>query len=325
MTAMLDKAADTSASTTDPAECVAEVERLTYILDAVPFLVSFIDTNQRYLYVNRAYESPAWFGVPLDNLRGCTVRDAVGEAEYGAIQPYIERVLAGEFIDYEIAAADPDSAVRFRHAVYSPSRSATTGEVIGYVCVVRDITARKEAEEQIRWLAYHDSLTRLPNRALFHDRLEQAIARAKRTSESVALLYIDLDGFKPINDTYGHDQGDDLLRQVATRLEQSVRAEDTVSRIGGDEFVVLLPFLTTPEEAPQVAQRIHDSLSTPFQLFQSPEQEALPRVSACIGISIFPEHGTDGPSLLRSADEAMYRAKRGGPGTYRLHQLVSRS
>ena len=177
-----------------------------------------------------------------------------------------------------------------------------------YVAVFSDITERKAADERMRHPAHHDALTGLPNRTLFSDRLQQAIAKARRDKTRVALMFIDLDKFKPVNDTLGHDVGDLLLKHAARRMQDCLRREsDTVVRMGGDEFVVILPDIETACDAMIVAEKILDTLKQPFEI-----AEHVIRISSTIGIACFPEHGHDGNLLLKSADAAMYRAKEGG-------------
>jgi diguanylate cyclase (GGDEF)-like protein/PAS domain S-box-containing protein len=181
------------------------------------------------------------------------------------------------------------------------------GAASGMWAIVRDISERKVAEARIAALAYFDTLTKLPNRLLFTDRLQLALAHARRAHERVALLFIDLDKFKPVNDTYGHAVGDELLQILAQRMRECVRDSDTVGRIGGDEFVVLLAQVKSSQDVLAVANKIHDSLKQPvtvgaYQL----------EVSSCIGAALFPEHGHDDVQLMKSADDAMYRAKEHG-------------
>jgi diguanylate cyclase (GGDEF)-like protein/PAS domain S-box-containing protein len=177
----------------------------------------------------------------------------------------------------------------------------------------RDIRERREAEETIRKLAYHDSLTGLPNRALFEDRLQMALAQAKRHDEKLAVLFLDVDGFKLVNDTLGHTSGDRLLQLVAQDLSALVRDCDTVARVGGDEFTILLPSLDEAEDVSEVAQRILECLRQP-RLIAGQEF----RATASIGITTFPADGEDGETLLRNADTAMYRAKDNGRDHYQL-------
>ena len=178
---------------------------------------------------------------------------------------------------------------------------------------VADISDRKRAEEQIEFHAYHDVLTRLPNRKLFTDRLTQNLTHARRTGKPLAVMFVDLDHFKSINDTLGHTAGDELLLEMARRLRGCVREEDTVARIGGDEFTIILSELRHPEDAVTVAEKIIAAVQKPL-----PVGEASMEVSASIGIAIYPVDGTDPESLLRNADSAMYRAKESGRNTYQL-------
>jgi diguanylate cyclase (GGDEF)-like protein len=166
--------------------------------------------------------------------------------------------------------------------------------------------AIRAARQAIR-LALYDVLTGLPNRKLITDRLQQAVARAKRNNSRVALMFIDLDKFKPVNDNYGHAVGDLLLQQVAKRLQACVRKSDTVSRLGGDEFVVLLPQADDRKGVTVVAEKILDALSRPFELIG----ESF-RISSSIGIAIYPDDAEDEKALLRNADSAMYHAKKSG-------------
>lgn len=166
---------------------------------------------------------------------------------------------------------------------------------------------RKQSETWLRHTAQHDALTDLANRKLFDERLRNAIARAAREREMLALLYIDIDRFKSINDTLGHGAGDRLLHEVAQRIASCVRDTDTVGRMGGDEFVVLLNGTTSPQGAMTVAEKILAALRWPFELAEGPVP-----VAASIGVAIYPEHGDDAPHLLREADRAMYAAKKAG-------------
>ncbi|HUP46666.1 MAG TPA: EAL domain-containing protein [Thermoanaerobaculia bacterium] len=183
----------------------------------------------------------------------------------------------------------------------------------GVVCVVRDITERTYAEEQIKHLAYHDVLTGLPNRLLFKDRLTVALSHAQRDSNRVAVLFLDLDRFKVINDSLGHNVGDQLLQAVAIRVQACVRESDTVARLGGDEFTVLLPGLGRSEDAAVVAQKILESIRYPFHI---EGREFFSTTS--VGISVYPEDGTDASTLIKNADTAMYQAKELGRDNYQL-------
>lgn len=187
------------------------------------------------------------------------------------------------------------------------------GCITHYSGVFVDISARKEAESQIRTLAYHDELTGLPNRVLMLDRLGHALRHARRARNRIALLFLDLDKFKPVNDSYGHAVGDELLVSVAERLKQTVREGDTVARVHGDEFVVVLEGIDTPEPAARVAGKIVAALNSPFTLGDRDI-----RIGTSIGISIYPDHGEDAETLIRCADIAMYEAKQAGRNGYRF-------
>ncbi len=171
---------------------------------------------------------------------------------------------------------------------------------------------RRQANARLQYLAQYDILTGLPNRALFDDRLRVALSRAARAGERVALLYLDLDNFKPVNDTHGHAVGDLLLQQIAARIHASVRESDTVCRIGGDEFVILLGVVNDTQGAMQVAQHICAAVSQPIVV-----AERVAQVTASIGIAFYPDHGVDKTMLSRNADTAMYAAKKAGGNQWR--------
>ena len=179
------------------------------------------------------------------------------------------------------------------------------GATTHYVGLQFDITERKRAEKQLQLLAHNDPLTGLPNRALFHDRLEQGLGMARRHQQSMAVLFLDLDHFKEINDTLGHDMGDVLLKDATNRLLASVRKTDTVARMGGDEFTVIVTEIKQARDAEYVANEILKAFLQPFELNNN-----FYNVGCSIGIAIFPEHGNDSKTLLKHADSAMYYAKR---------------
>ncbi len=179
----------------------------------------------------------------------------------------------------------------------------------------QDITQRKEREQAYKHGAQHDALTGLPNRALLADRLERALLTAQRDGTRVALLFLDLDGFKQVNDTYGHDAGDVVLRTIARRIQNGIRATDTLARLGGDEFVVLLPDVGDPPNAIALAQKIAAAARLPISLSDT----AQAGLSLSIGIALYPQHGGDAATLTEHADQAMYRAKRKGKNTVVLY------
>ena len=176
---------------------------------------------------------------------------------------------------------------------------------------------QQQLREKIEHQAYHDALTNLPNRLLFEDRLGQSIARAERSGQPFAVLFVDLDGFKQVNDTLGHHAGDALLKQVAGRLAGRVRQSDTLARMGGDEFALILNDLRRPPDAQQVARGYLELFQQPFVL-----DEGTVSVTASIGLSLYPENGATPGALLKNSDSAMYTAKRAGKNEVKCFEEV---
>jgi diguanylate cyclase (GGDEF)-like protein/PAS domain S-box-containing protein len=186
------------------------------------------------------------------------------------------------------------------------------GALKGMILAVRDVTEQVRKEEDIRRQAFIDALTGLPNRTLLMDRLQQALAANERTRKGVGVLFLDLDHFKQVNDTHGHEVGDALLRETARRLGALMRKNDTVARLGGDEFVMVVSEVGSPEDAVKVANKVLQSLAATFFI-----GDAELHVGTSIGIAVAPQDGTDGPTLIKNADAAMYQAKRGGRSSFR--------
>jgi diguanylate cyclase (GGDEF)-like protein/PAS domain S-box-containing protein len=185
--------------------------------------------------------------------------------------------------------------------------------VINYVSISTDITGRKKHQEQLSFMAHYDELTGLPNRTLFADRFHQAIAHSNRTEHLLAVCFLDLDNFKPVNDNYGHEMGDKLLNEVAERIAENTRQEDTVSRQGGDEFTLLLNDIESFTECAQTLQRINDALALPFFI-----DGYTHKITASIGVTLYPDDDGDIDTLLRHADQAMYKAKQEGKNRFHL-------
>ena len=191
---------------------------------------------------------------------------------------------------------------------------AKDGRFLGRRASNRDITDRKSVEEQVQQLAYFDTLTGLPNRRMLFDRLDRALSQAKRFARSLAIMFLDLDHFKQINDTLGHDAGDELLKEVAMRLETCVRSGDTVARQGGDEFIIVLAEIAEPADAARVAEKIVKALAEPVCV-----ADRMLQVTTSIGIAVYPINGADDVrELLKKADKAMYTAKAAGRNGYRF-------
>jgi diguanylate cyclase (GGDEF)-like protein/PAS domain S-box-containing protein len=189
-----------------------------------------------------------------------------------------------------------------------------SGVPAGLVILLRDITERRNHEQELRRLAIHDTLTQLPNRLLFFDRLHLALSHARRHGHSLAILMLDLDNFKKVNDTYGHFVGDQLLKEAGQRLVAAIRSTDTVARFGGDEFVLLLPEIQSEAAAAQIAQRILEVIRSPFEINQIPLL-----ITVSIGLALFPEDGQAPESLITNADLALYAAKDRGRNRLCFH------
>lgn len=187
-----------------------------------------------------------------------------------------------------------------------------------FTAILRDISERKETEDRIRRLAHHDSLTGLPNRNLLNDRMNHAVARVRRSGGRMAVLYVDLDKFKPINDTLGHEAGDVVLREVADRLSSCVRSSDTVARVGGDEFVVVVEEISRPDEAALVAGKIIESMIKPI-IYEGHDCT----IGVSIGGALFPDDGETMDDVCKAADVAMYRVKRSGRNNFKFFSEVS--
>lgn len=227
---------------------------------------------------------------------------------------FVERLLAdGRVTAHEARLRHKDGSAVWVLESASIARTADHPDGIIEGTMI-DITERRHAEQTIRHLAYHDTLTDLPNRSLFIDRLQQAVARARRTGEFVSVLFLDLDNFKDVNDSVGHVEGDLLLKEVAKRLNSLLRDADTLARFGGDEFVLLLPETASVEDATQTAQRILRVMHKPWKV-----NDREFHLSASIGITIAPLDGEDPEALLRNADTAMYRAKEQGKASFALY------
>jgi len=188
------------------------------------------------------------------------------------------------------------------------------GNLSHFVGIFSDITSEKENEERLEHLAHYDQLTGLPNRILFNDRLSQALALARRARSQVAVMFLDLDGFKAINDSLGHAAGDDLLAQVAGRLTQCLRQSDTVARFGGDEFTVVLPEIDSAESVAKIARKITEEIARPYDIDGNEAS-----VTTSLGISLYPSDGQQPHTLIHKADNAMYHAKRHGKNHHEFY------
>jgi diguanylate cyclase (GGDEF)-like protein len=223
-------------------------------------------------------------------------------------------VLKGRLAQYDVEHrfVREDGSILWIRSRCHVTERAPNGRALRATGTNSDITARKTVEQMLQHQALTDSLTDLANSRHFADRLAQSVAKAQREGGVLALLYADLDGFKAINDAHGHAAGDELLRQIGKRFVECVRASDTVARVGGDEFAVLLDTAASRAGAEEVAAKLNHALQAPLALGDGLEAH----VTCSIGIALFPPDGADGPALLRAADAAMYRAKAAGKGRH---------
>ena len=288
--------------TTTAGMCTDETQlRLaSRVVDQVGDGVAVVDNDGWFLLVNPAFAA----------LHGCAGEDLTGqhftifyspENQTGPVQALIAAALRDGVARAELVR-------RRRDGSPFPARVALSllhdedGELIGRVLVVQDVTDRSQLEEQLRRQALHDPLTGLANRRLLHDRLTHALARAARRGTQVAVLFLDVDAFKTVNDTLGHAAGDQVLVEVAARLAAHVRPQDTVARYGGDEFVVVVDDVTDPAEPQRLADRLRSALAPPLRVGPAPLT-----VTASIGVALAQDGTAD--QLLAAADSAMYRAK----------------
>jgi len=288
-------------------------ERLAQVIDTIPAMICAADTQGRILFVN-AYQA-ALAGIGPNEAIGFDMPPAFGDDYAGRHRALDRKVITTQAAlpSFEEEIVDVKGSRRVLLTTKTPLRDCSNA-VVGVLTSSLDITDRKRAEDHLFYMAHHDGLTDLPNRALLFDRLRREIARARRGDRPFALHLIDLDGFKDINDGLGHHVGDQFLVTVAERLHSILRETDSVARLGGDEFAILQTQVTKNEDAADMATRIIGAVSAPWTY-------GAERVTtnASIGIAIHPTDGTNAQDLLRNADLAMYRAKQDGGKVFRFY------
>jgi len=281
------------------------LQNLSRAVEQSPVVVLITDINGIIEYVNPRFTQ----------VTGYSYSEAIGsnpsilKSGFSSPLQYKElwtTVISGKEWTGEFLNRKKSGELFWEHISISPVRG-DDGEISKFIAVKEDITIRKENEKRITYQAHYDVLTKLPNRILVTDRLSQALTRAKRNNAYVGVAFLDLDGFKKVNDTLGHSYGDDLLRQAARRLMTCVRASDTVGRLGGDEFLVIIPDLQDKSNAEIVTNNILKAFSKPFSILTHSIT-----TTASIGLSIYPTDGEDIETLMRNADTAMYSAKEAG-------------
>lgn len=278
-----------------------------------PLLV--LDRDLRVVTVSRSFYE--FFKVKPEETVGQFIYD-LGDKQWdiSKLRELLETILPQQtaFDNYEV---EHDFVTIGRRTLLLNARQIEreVGKERIILLAIEDITERKKYEEKIQQMAFHDSLTGLPNRKLFSDRLGIVLAQAKRNKKKVGIVMLDLDNFKDVNDTLGHDVGDTLLKAVAERLSGTLRKSDTVARFGGDEFVLIFPDMEVIEEAIQVVQKIIDRFNKPFLI----DTHQLV-VTTSIGIAVYPNDGMDEEILMKNADIAMYQAKQAGRARYQLYK-----
>ena len=282
------------------------------ILDNAGEGIVVYDRELRYVLWNAFMQEMTGLG-PADVL-GKRATDVFPNLAEQRVDEMLARALGGETVSspdvhYYVPSTERQGWVS---SVYRPY-IGDDGETLGVIALIRDVTERKAAEQQIEYQAYHDAVTGLANRHLFQEHLSLAVALAQRRLKQVAVLFLDLDHFKIVNDSLGHSVGDELLREVARRLKSAVRDGDTVARVGGDEFTIVLQDITHPQDAALVAQKVLRTVAEPMAI-----QGHRLYVTTSIGITVFPDDGTDAETLLKNADTAMYRAKAEGRNTFQM-------
>lgn len=270
-------------------------------------LIALLDTDGRRIYNSPSYrQTMQAFGKNWPEPGSDSFREIHPE-DRDRIRAIFRKTVetgVGERAEFRFLLSD--GSVRYIESEGNAVHDAS-GKVSKVIVISRDVTERKQAEAQLQHFAHYDILTDLPNRRLFSDRLQQALVTAKREKTRLAVMLLDLDMFKPINDSLGHDVGDLMLKEIARRIQDCMRGSDSAARMGGDEFIVLLPSIEAEKDAMTVAEKIRSALNQPFELAGHNLH-----ISASIGIAIYPEHGNDEFLLCKNADIAMYHAKKKG-------------
>lgn len=292
-------------SLTDIILIQSRLEILSTAVDQSPTSVVITGADAVIQYVNPHFSLESGFtSAEAIGQKPSILKSGLTDPEtYRDLWRHLER---GESWTGEFVNRRKSGEIYWEEAHIAPVEDAN-GSITHYVAVNLDISERKNAQQRLTYMAHHDALTNLPIRTLFFEKVEQGLALAKRNQTQLALMYIDLDKFKPINDNHGHAAGDIVLQEVARRLCNCVRESDSVSRIGGDEFMVLLLDVDSEDTAVMVAEKIRNSLNRPFEV-----ENKLLSISSSIGIAIYPEHGIDAIELAGNADCAMYWVKDNG-------------
>ena len=271
--------------------------------------IAYFDAGECFRFVNKPHLEG--FSQSMAERPARTLKEVLGSEEYAERKPHIEAALAGRRVTFERRMCGNGGAHHLQ-IDYLPEFDAA-GQVIGVFALAQDVTRRKQNEERLVSAALHDPLTGLANRQLLADRVSLAIAHARRNKSALAVVYLDLDGFKEVNDTLGHDVGDRLLEMVGQRLVAAVREVDTVARVGGDEFAIFLWQVNGAPDAARVASKLLETVSKQYGV-----RGRTVKIAISAGVAIYPAHGDDAATLLKSADLALREAKDSGKNAYRV-------
>jgi diguanylate cyclase (GGDEF)-like protein/PAS domain S-box-containing protein len=292
-----------------------ELARLAMIVDSSNDAIFTVSTDDVITSWNGGAEDI--FGYSAREIIGNTVFTILPGEDYPEKSHNWQTILSGDHIRYfETSRAKSDGSRRYVSITTSPLLNAEW-VIIGNSVIARDVTERRTMEETIKHQAHHDTLTTLPNRQFFMDILTLGLAQARRSEKMLALLFMDLNGFKLVNDTYGHNCGDRLLQEVAQRLKTSIRESDTVARLGGDEFTVMMPDINHTEDVHIILKKILGVFESPFLLDGVAIESA-----TSIGVSIFPDDGDSSEIMMKNADKAMYEAKGSGRNSFRFYNPI---
>ena len=290
----------------------AQMRKLSSAIQQTADCVMITDRNGVIEYVNAAFEHTTGYAT-AEALGGSPSLVRSGQHEHHFYKKMWDVILSGETFRDVFINRKKTGELYYEEKTISPLRDGH-GEITHFISTGKDITERMQVQERLQYLAHHDALTGLPNRVLFLDRLNQALLRGHWHKRVVGVMFLDLDRFKNINDTLGHDVGDALLKGLAGRLQERVRDGDTVARLGGDEFAMLLDDVAHAEDVAAVANKLLDAFTLPFAV--APHELF---ITASIGISLYPNDGTTAAALLKNADAAMYRAKDVGKNNYQFY------
>ncbi|BCL60579.1 hypothetical protein DGMP_12720 [Desulfomarina profundi] len=298
-----------------------------YMVNNSPDIIYLLDQQGKIAFINR--QAQALLGLPANDFIGRHYSRLVYPEDMEKVRFALSERRTGKRASRDIELRlvrwgnDKHPVVEvelFSTGVYKGGSQFPQNVFLGTYGVLRDVSRRKKLEKQFYHQLYHDSLTNLPNRSLFQDRLRLAISQARRNHEKLAVMFLDIDGFKDINDTFGHRYGDQLLQSFSSRLRSCLREGDTLARIAGDEFTILLPGIQGHKDSGKVAAKILAEFNVPFRLT---DQEV--KIGVSIGIALFPEHGNLEEELLQRADWAMYFVKHNGKNNFHYYEKTART